>query len=155
MLMSGREVRMLAEVMLGEVTENSEILSYGDYTDTIREQMKHAHEVARQHLQVRLNRQKVHYDSKSFLHKYSVGDYVWYLTERRKLEKIQSYMPFEGPYLVVDRLSDKIVNHNKLKPYKGNIRYKWAKSAIEQARRITEPLLPVIADDSEDGDEED
>ena len=74
---------MLTEVMLGEVTENSEILSYGDYTEKVRERMKHAHEVARQHLQVRLNRQKVHYDSKSFLHKYSVGDYVWYLTERK------------------------------------------------------------------------
>ena len=137
MLMLSREGGMPTEVMLGEVTQNSEILSYGDYTDKIRERMKHAHEVARQHLQVRLNQQKVHYDSKSFLLKNSVGDYVWYLTERREIgENPKLYMPFERPYLVVDRLTDldlviqdsakgkyKIVNHNKPKSYRGNIRY--------------------------------
>ena len=56
--------------------------------------------------------------------------------------------PFDGPYLVVAMLSDldyaiqreaqkrpRVVVHDKLKPYKGEIRFRWAKTDLERAKR--------------------
>ena len=48
LLMFGREVRVPIEVILG-VTKNpnqEEVTSYGNYVDTLREQMQQAHDIA-------------------------------------------------------------------------------------------------------------
>ena len=52
LLMMGREVRLPAELVFGsmESYQNQEVTSYGEYVDTLRERMQHAHDVARKHL---------------------------------------------------------------------------------------------------------
>ncbi len=81
------------------------------------------------------------------LNKYSPGDYVWYLSEKRKIgENPKLYLPYDGPYLVIQKLSDldyriqrelngekRLTHHDKLKPYNGQLTFKWAKAALKKA----------------------
>ena len=59
-----------------------------------------------------------------------------------------SMIPMMAPTLFVAKLSDsdyaiqdeahkqpRVVSHNKLKPYEGETRFPWAKSALERAKR--------------------
>ena len=85
---------------------------------------------------------------------------MWYLAEKRKIgENPKLYLPYEGPYLVVMKLSDldyaiqremkqkwKVVHHDKLKPYEGEVKFKWSRAALEKAKR--QPVS-VVADDEE------
>lgn len=150
MLMLGKEVRLPAEIVVGtpENRTGEEIASYGQYVDTIRDRMQCAYDVARQHLKDAAARQKRTYDAKGCFHKYKVGDLVWYLHEtRKKGECSKLYNPFEGPFVVVQRLNDldlviqftakgdqRVVHHNKLKPYEGHKILRWAKKAVSKAQ---------------------
>jgi transposase InsO family protein len=162
LLMLGREVRLPVEVMFGSETTHlgEEITSYGMYVDKLRKHMQHAHSIARQHLSAAGVRQKEVYDTKLLLNTYKPGDMVWYQTDISQLHiapKLRK--PYEGPYVVVKRVNDlnyviqldakgkrRFVHHNKLKPYKGDLRFKWAKSAINRAKseatlKIDEPQV--------------
>ena len=141
----GREVRLPAELIFGstEAYDGEEITSYGEYVDSLRSRIQHAHEVAREHLNVAAKRSKAIYDTKISVNRYKVGDLVWCLDESRKvgitpkLERI-----YEGPFLVTKRFSElyfliqldkkgteKGVNHDKLKPYEGDHPPAWLKKA--------------------------
>ena len=85
LLMLGREARLPAEIMFGNTSREGPITSYGEYVESLRNKMDHAHVVARQHLKSAAKRQSTHYDGKTMLNKYRPGDYVWYLHERRKI----------------------------------------------------------------------
>ena len=160
LLMLGREARLPAEVMFGSTCQEGEITSYGEYVDGLKKKMQHAHDVARNNLQKSAVKQSEHYDGKTSLNKYKTGDYVWYLAEKRKIgENPKLYLPYEGPYLVVMKLSDldyaiqremkqkwKVVHHDKLKPYEGEVKFKWSRAALEKAKR--QPVS-VVADDEE------
>ena len=166
LLMMGREVRVPAEVMFGSSTKGEEMTSYGQFVDWLKRRMQCAHDVARAHLKTTAKRQKDQYDAKSSLIKYEIGNLVWYLAEKSKIgENPKLYSPYEGPYLIVDKFSDltyniqmepkgktKVVNHNKLKKYEGNIKYKWAKTAIERAKAHNLPN--TLTDDSESSSSE-
>ena len=150
LLMLGREVRLPAEVVFGsETSDGSSVMSYGEYVDDLCSKMKHAHEVAREHLKVAAQRQKVTYDAKCSVNKYSVGDYVWYLIETRKPDENKKLnCPFVGPFVVVHKMNDldymiqmdvkgtrKVVHHNKLKPYEGDMVLKWANKAVAKVKK--------------------
>jgi len=141
LLMMGREVRLPSELVYDCTTRanKEDVVSYGDYVDFLKEKMNHAHQVARQHLAVTTKRHKEIYDRRQCLHKYEQGDFVWLLEESRKpgvMHKLE--MSYEGPFIVKQALSnvnfrlqldrhgkEKVVNHNKLKPYEGNNASKW------------------------------
>ncbi|CAC5369242.1 unnamed protein product [Mytilus coruscus] len=141
LLMLGREVRIPAKLAYGSTTKYipQDITSYGEYVDYLKEHMQIAHYVARKHLRSEARRHKEVYDTKISVYKYEQGDLVWYLNENRikglspKLEKTYS-----GPYIIKRRMSElnfvlqlardgteKLVHHNKLKPYKGDNSPKW------------------------------
>ncbi|CAG2211272.1 unnamed protein product [Mytilus edulis] len=141
LLMLGREVRIPAELAYGSTTKYipQDITSYGEYVDYLKEHMQIAHDVARKHLGSEARRHKEIYDSKISVYKYEQGDLVWYLNENRikgvapKLEKTYS-----GPYIIKRKMSElnfvlqlardgteKLIHHNKLKPYKGDNPPKW------------------------------
>ena len=145
-----REVRLPAELVFGSTnTSDEEITSYGDYVDSLRTRMQHAHEIARKHMSTAAKRNKELYDAKVAFHRYSVGDVVWCLMEVRKvgispkLERI-----FEGPFLIRKKLSEidfvlqldksgteRPVHHNKLKPYEGTDIPKWIVRAKKQLEK--------------------
>ena len=149
--MLGREVRLPAEIMFGSGTTHvgEQVSSYGDYVEKLRNHMNKAHEVTRERLQKCAVREKQGYDAKKSVNQYKVGDLVWYQTEigqQHVTPKLRR--PFQGPFLVIKKLNDlnymlqlnekgtrKVVHHNKLKPYKGQMALHWARSALKQAQR--------------------
>ena len=154
LLTMGREVRLPAELVFGSTnTSDEKITSYGDYVDSLRTRMQHAHEIARKHMSTAAKRSKELYDAKVAFHRYSVGDVVWCLMEVRKvgispkLERI-----FEGPFLIRKKLSEidfvlqldksgteRPVHHNKLKPYEGTDIPKWIVRAKKQLEKPENP----------------
>ena len=150
LLMLGREVRLPAEVMFGSSTNRDcEISTYGEYVDILKSRMQHAHDVARKHLESAAKRHKDTYDAKLAFHQYKVGDFIWFLTDGGQLHIAPKLRcPYEGPYLVVERHNSlnytiqldaqgrkRVVHHNRLKPYLGDINLKWAKTAIKKVKK--------------------
>jgi hypothetical protein len=150
LLMLGREVRLPAEIMFGSnTTFGDEITSYGGYVNQLRSQMQKAHDIARQHLERNASRHKQLHDGKTVVNSFSAGDLVWILSQSKQLNFAPKLRrPYEGPYLVVWKLSDldyvvhlnqqgkyRVLNHNLLKPYEGSQTLPWANNALRQARR--------------------
>ena len=114
-------------------------------------------------------RQKRHYDLKAHKHLYQQGDAVWLHSPARKKglsPKLQR--PWEGPYLVLDRLSDvtyriqksqrskpRVVHNNRLKKYEGEHPPSWRQEIPQES--YEDPLditLPTIFEDKAEGEEE-
>ena len=145
LLTMGREVRLPAELVFGSTGSyrDEEVTSYGKYVDVLRSRMQHAHEIARKHLSSAAKRSKEIYDTKIAVNKYAEGDMVWCLAEARKVGTMQKLEPaYEGPFLIKRKISEinfvlmldktgkqKLVHHNKLKPYVGEKPPNWLKKA--------------------------
>ena len=150
LVMLGREVRLPAELIHspGKARMIEGPQSYGDYVQDLRERLDKAHGLARKHMAKEARRQKDYYDSKTVTHQYKPGDLVWYLHERRHLEECPKLQfPYLGPALIVKKMSDlnymimmhksshpKNVHHNKLKPYVGQKKLRWAKAALKKVQ---------------------
>jgi hypothetical protein len=90
-------------------------------------------------------RSKELYDSRVSFIKYHPGDQVWMLTGKGQTHITPKLrVAYEGPFLVIDKMSDlnyliqfdarghrKVVHHNKLKMYEGDLKLKWAKRALQ------------------------
>ena len=143
----GREIRLPADVIFGHVsTAESETPRYGEYVESLRDRLLHAHEVARKYLQSSSKRSKEVYDTRLAHNNFKQGDMVWCLLESRKVgiaPKLQKR--YEGPYVVIERLSPvnfkiqvrqdgsaKVLHHNKLKFYKGDSPPSWVKRASKR-----------------------
>ena len=150
LLMTGREARLPAELAFTSgtsINHGEKVTSYGEYVETLKNKMQRAHEIARKHLHVASKRNKELYDTKVSINKYSEGVLVWLLNEARHLGSCPKLeMVYEGPYLIKQKISQsnfviqldgqgrqKLVHHNKLKPYKGENPPKW----IHRARKNT------------------
>lgn len=147
MIMLGKEVRIPGEVLCAPFLTQEPPNMYGEYVDELRSKLRKAHNIVRKHMNTNAERQQDCYDGKRPFYKYKLGDYVWYLHEIRQegiSPKLQ--LPYTGPGVIVKKLNDldymiqmkskgptKVVHHNKLKPYAGNITLKWAKTAIQKA----------------------
>ena len=146
LLMLGREVRLPAEVMFGSDTNRSiAVSSYGEYADKLRSRLQEAHFLTRKHLGSVAERQKGAYDAKLCLQRYKPGDLVWYRTEMGQLRTTPKLRhAFEGPFVIVKKINDldyvlqfrpqgprKVVHHDRLKKYEGDIRLRWAAKAVQ------------------------
>ena len=132
--------------MLGssKAPTEEEATSYGGYVEALRERMQRAHDIAQKHLGKNAIHTKEHYDAKCILTKYKQGDLVWYATDIKQLHLAPKlWVPFEGPYLILEKLSDlnchiqldangkqKVVHHDKLKPYTGPRGLPWSWAAL-------------------------
>ena len=141
MLMMGREVRLPVQLMFDR-PDLDDFVSYGDYVDSLREQIEKSHELAREHLGKSLRRQKDLYDGKCVLHTYKPGDLVWYASSSSQLSTAPKLrIPFFGPVVITNKINDlnyeiqlssnkentKIVHHNKIFPYLSDKIPPWAK----------------------------
>ena len=150
LLLLGREIRFPIELTnggtpLGSHEENNR--NWGEHALMIRDRLQKAHRVARKHLSSNAKRRKDYYDLKSNLISYEIFDKVWLLNESRKEGVSPKLQPlYSGPCLVTQKLNDinyeiqlnaqgnrKIVNHDKLKLYKGDLNPKWMK-AVQNGR---------------------
>ena len=149
MLTMGREVRLPAELVFGSTTPESleSVTNYGDYVDSIRTKLNRAHAIARTHLQKSARRSKEVYDKRMLMNDYLEG-VVWCLAEARKIGEAPKLQPaYEGPCIVSKKLSpitfniqlnvkgtQRVVHHNKLKPYQGCNVPRWIKKLKKQKR---------------------
>ena len=155
LLTIGREVRLPAEVLFGSATNSGSVpvTNYGEYVNSLRSKLNHAHTVARHHLKRSAERRKIIYDRKMVLNNYEVGDIAWCLTEARKVGEATKLQPaYEGPCVITSKLSpmtftvrvnskglERIIHHNKLKPYEATVIPNWVmklKNSFNQSQVI-------------------
>ncbi|CAG2193224.1 unnamed protein product [Mytilus edulis] len=140
LLMLGREIRLPLEVTLGtSQCVSNDILTPGEFVHNSKGRLEKAHIVARKHLANNAQRRKNYYDNKVNLVIYQNFDKVWYLHGTRKEGISPKLQPlYMGPCLITRKLNDlnykiqldstgtcKVVNHDKLKPYRGENIPKW------------------------------
>ena len=105
-----------------------------EYAAKLSKQMEWIHQFARQHLKLSSDCKKRNYDHRPInQHQYHRGDAIWLYSPQKKKGICHKLMPhFDGPYLVVERMSDilyciqkgskskpKVVHHDCLKVYHG------------------------------------
>ena len=104
-LMIGREIHLPVDVMFGRVPDHQPELS--QYVRELRESLEEAYEHARENLQASQQRQKAYYNQRATGTPFQVGDLVWlWVKEIKKGQTRKLKTPWEGPYVVLQRLSD-------------------------------------------------
>ncbi len=141
MLMMGHEITLPLDLMVESLPDDEEddndLLT--DFALDLRERMKAAHEQARDVLQTSAGRQKRNYDRRAHGNGIAEGSFVWLFSRARKpgiTNKLR--LPWEGPYLVVQKLSDvhvriqkspraksMVIHVDRLKPYTGPELVPW------------------------------
>ena len=143
-LMLGREVRLPAQILYSSCT-NDEFVSYSHYVKELKSRMEAAHEIARKHLGTAAKRQKEAYDAKSVLYSYQAGDLAWYASKSTELHIAPKLRKsYTGPVVIIKKFNDlnymiqvdakkakKVVNHDKLLPYKGKLRPRWITTTLK------------------------
>ncbi len=114
----------------------------------------------REHLQARVKRQKLNYDTKLNEKRFRVNDFVWLTNSKTIVGKTRKLLPvYEGPYLIVQKLSDRtyviqdkpegklsIVHHDRMYQYHGD-RKSWRNDNMNNLTLCDESLC-----DSDDND---
>jgi hypothetical protein len=138
-MMLGRETELPIDILIGAPPEEPTAKSGIEYVDNMKERMELVYDKARSNGQRRSDRQKRNYDLKAQVKKYERGDAVWlHNPARKKGVSPKLTRAWEGPYLVVHRLSDvtyrgqrgprakmKVVHFDRLKPYQGDNKPDW------------------------------
>ena len=128
----GSEALLPLDLVIGQAQPTGK--STTEYTAKLSEQMERTHQFARKHLKLSSDHQKRNYDHCPVnQHQYNRGDAVWlYSPQKKKGICTKLVWHFDGPYLVVKRMSDvlyrihkgsktkpKVVHHDRLKAYRG------------------------------------
>ena len=162
MLMIGREIQLPVDLVYGQhpQTENNAV-NESEYLDKLISDITRVHNNARDKMVAVNDRQKRQYDHKINFDKYKVGDAVWVFNP----SKIKGKSPkllcnWTGPFLVVAVYTDliykvtnspdskeRLIHHDKLKPFIGKFRNLLAKSYVN-SRPVVEHLV-----DQNDGSE--
>ncbi|XP_038052806.1 uncharacterized protein LOC119725470 [Patiria miniata] len=171
MLMLGREVRLPIDLAVEQPRDDQQEVEgeETDYAQQLREQFRLAHGRARKCLKRSARRQKTHYDRRSVKYNLVAGDFVWlHNPAKRKGLSPKLQCRWEGPYLIVHKLSDvifriqrkkggkmKVVHRDRLKSYIGNPLVSWIENTTEanadntSQQQITS--VPAQAEDNSSG----
>ena len=105
-MMFGREVRLPVDLLFSpsDIDKGSEEVS--NYAKTLQEKIKWVHQYAREHLNIKSERQRQQYNQRLNQRTYDRGNAVWFKNPKRK-NKIPPCLqrPWEGPYIVLKRIS--------------------------------------------------
>ena len=94
MMMLCREVRLPHEVVFGSSVSTNQyesVSTYGTYVIDLKNKMQKAHDVARDHLQMVAEKQRVRYDVNVCFHNFRPGDLVWLLNEMREVGCVRNF----------------------------------------------------------------
>ena len=137
MLMMGREIHLPIDVLYGPHSQEdpNRPSNPREFSDRLRGKLHKVHAMAREHLNLATEKQKRAYNHRIFSSIYQRGKPVWLFNSRRqkgRSPKLQN--KWDGPYLVVEKLSDLVyaiqrnprnrllvVHHNRLKPFYGEV----------------------------------
>ncbi|KXJ10888.1 Retrovirus-related Pol polyprotein from transposon 412 [Exaiptasia diaphana] len=130
-LMFGREIRLPVDLMFGAPESGKDLTNTCDYARSLQDKIRKVHGYAREHLTTESDRQKKKYNQRLNQKNYDRGAPVWfYNPKRRKGVSPCLQLPWEGPYLVLKRISDvvykiqksprsksRIIHHDRLQSY--------------------------------------
>ncbi|XP_038058673.1 uncharacterized protein LOC119729953 [Patiria miniata] len=171
MVMLGREVSLPIDLTIGEPSAEEETQDL-DYAQEMRMRMQRSHDRARKCLAKSARRQKRHYDRNVCKEQFVEGKFCWLFNPAKKKGVSPKLMcRWEGPYLILDKLSDvtyriqgksgekmKVVHSDRLKPYEGKPLKPWAKrrsSSQEEDNQVSpETQLQEISEVSQGSDQE-
>ncbi len=165
MMMLGRNLALPIDVITEQVWTEDDLEAGEDYAEKLQMRMQLAHTGARECLEGAAVRQKRNYDRKAQTSQLKEGTFVWLhnpAKKRGQSPKLRS--PWEGPYLITNKLSDVIfrvqvkprgkmlvVHADRLKLYEGNNRESWLKSEVhmnnnqeEKERLLRTPMEVTV-----------
>ena len=146
MLMFGRELRVPLGLLLGQLHADIKELSYLEYAERLQASIVTVHDFARDHQQAGSEQMKRRYDIRSEAFTFRKGGLVWLYNLRRKKGKSRKLSrPWEGRYVVAERLNDvvyriqrgprakpKLVHRDRLWQYSGDACADWFKEQPER-----------------------
>ncbi|CAC5386202.1 unnamed protein product [Mytilus coruscus] len=155
-LVFGQEMSFPIDIITEQIDEMLPAPKYAStYVQELEERLKGAHDLARKHLKVSAERQKISYNTNVKRHNYEI-DLVW-RNQKKNIPglKLKIARQWTGPWVVVDKKSDIIfkIQHSKnstaviihgdnLKPYRGNKTAKWFRKNNEERISVEIPDLP-------------
>ena len=160
MMMLGREVSLPIDLVTE--CEGVESDSGQDFVENLRTNMQSAHQRAQECLGKNAQRQKRNYDRRAAHRGFKEGQFVWLFNPAKKKGVSPKLMlRWEGPWLIVSRLSDvtfriqlrpgskpRVVHSDRLKPYMGEPlvpwEYKTGGSPREEAPAEAESATDVV-----------
>jgi hypothetical protein len=163
-LILGRETAMPVDVVLGRPEEERrEFTSYEEFTDDLAARLEKAFQLARENLGKAAERRKNAYDLRVKGSSFKVGQWVWYLYQRRYKGRSPKWQRhYTGPFLVVKALppsnfviqrsknsAPKVVHADKLKLWGGEPLPSW----LEETRKDEtekEVLKEAVPDQAEE-----
>ncbi|MCG8032936.1 MAG: DDE-type integrase/transposase/recombinase, partial [Candidatus Thiodiazotropha taylori] len=104
-LMLGREVTVPLDIQFANPHNAKEIQT--EFVSNLQFRMEQAHEMAREHIQTEMRRQKRYHDNKLFWEKFSVGDEVYIFSLRKHTGRSPKFTYYwHGPYEIIEKYSD-------------------------------------------------
>lgn len=138
-LMLGREIRLPVDLVTGRPPDEELPTVRTTYATALQERLVETHHQVRENLHFAAEAMRRHYDRGARVTGHAEGDQVWLHNPRRRKglsPKLQS--PWEGPYFIVERVSEvtyrirrgtrgrpKVVHVDRLWRYHGPGRYTW------------------------------
>ena len=105
MMMLGREVTVPLDIQFANPNNIKEFQSA--FASNLQSRMEQAHEIAREHIQMEMRRQKRYHDNKLFWEKFSEGDEVYVFFHRNYVGRSPKFTYYwQGPYVVLEKYSD-------------------------------------------------
>ena len=163
LMMLGKEVYLPLDVCFHPDTMPESVDTPStDYVTELRDNLQNVHEHAREQLQSAMRRQKRHYDRFAAKHGFEVGEFVWVRDEtRRKGRCPKLQLAYDGPYLIIDKISDvvfriqrtprsksKVIHFEKLKKYQGEKLTSWLdkvhQTPVDERQQIGKPEVITV-----------
>ena len=144
MMMLGREVTLPVDLMTPPM-DVGRVEPVSDFVGELRSRMQQAHDRARECLHKNSRRQKRNYDRRAKNPCLQEGAFVWmYNPAKRKGTCPKLQLRWEGPYMILKKLSDvvfriqrrkgakpRVVHADRLKPYQGEPLEQWGAGGAE------------------------
>ena len=133
-MMFGRTINLPIDLVIGHPDSNYIVPEYSSgYVFSLSKKLEKIHEFARKHIALSSNNMKRLYDRSKHFNSYNAGDAVWFYNPlRTKGLNPKLQRPWQGPFLVTERINDviyriqrsprakpKAVHHDRLKLYIG------------------------------------
>ena len=138
-LMTGREMRLPIDLMMERPPTDEAYPTVTGFARGIRYQLDLAHAHVRENLKLSSDTMKLRTDARASTELFKRGDQVWLHNPRRKKGLTPKLMsPWDGPYVIIDRLSDvtyriqratggpmKVIHYNRLWKYEAASNFAW------------------------------
>ena len=105
MMMMGRNLRLPVDLFIGR-PEEEQPEHKSEYARTLLDRLEKVHNYARQHLKMKSDKMKSHYDLQATGDELKEGDPVWlYNPQRKKGVTPKLNRPWQGPYIVTKKIT--------------------------------------------------